>query len=65
METVLCAVQLVKGTMSSDTPRGGRSTTPKYQKHSSRSPVRASSRKRDSGVEAQAAKDIILAPKRQ
>ena len=50
METVLLGVQPIKGTMSSDTPRVGCSTTPKYQKTSSRSLVRNSSRKRDSGA---------------
>ena len=48
METVLRDGQPVKGTMSSDTTRAGRSTTPKHQKATSRSPVRNSSRKRDS-----------------
>ena len=54
METVLRAVQPVEGTMSSDTPRGGCSMTPKYQKHSSRSCVRV-----------RAAIHTTLAPKRQ
>ena len=47
METVLRDAQPVNGTMSSDTTRAGRSTTPKHQKATSRSPVRNSSRKRD------------------
>ena len=50
METVLRDAQPSEGTMSSDTPRIGRSTTPRYQKYTSRSPVRSSSRKRDSGA---------------
>ena len=50
METVLRDAQPVKGTMSSDTTRAGRSTTPKHQKATSRSPVRNSSRKIDSGA---------------
>ena len=65
METVLRAAQPVKVGMSSDIPRVGRSVTPKYQQHSSRSPVRASSRKRDSGAKAQAVIDITLASKFQ
>ena len=50
METVLRGAQPIKGTMSSDTTRVGRSTTPQSQKATSRSPVRNSSRKRDSGA---------------
>ena len=50
METELRDAQPIKGPMPSDIPRVGRSTTPRYQKHTSRSPVRNSSRKRDSGA---------------
>ena len=49
METVLRGVQLITGTMSSDTTRVGRSTTPKYQKATSRNPVRNSTARGDSG----------------
>ena len=46
METVLGAAQPVKGTMSSDTPRAGRSMIPTRLKHVSRGPVKESSRKK-------------------
>ena len=65
METVVRAVQPVKGTMSSDTSRVGRSMTPKYQKHSSRSPAEQVLARGIPVLEAQAVKDTILAPKRQ
>ena len=65
VETVLHATQPVKGTMSSDTPRAGRLTTPEYQKHSSRSPGRDSSRKKIPMLEAQAVIDTSLVLKLQ
>ena len=65
METVLRGVQPIHGTMSSETTRVGRSTTPKYQNTTSRSPLRNRSRKRDSGARSTVQKDYLLALKPQ